>query len=124
MKTYILRPHHPDKPQTAQFIEAPDAQTETPVKRIVSAGQTRSPARVGRRLLKRQPGLPQEIKDAAWAAQSRLHYRYQHLTGVARKKSPVAAAALGRELSGFVWAIGRRVEPRPVKAVAGPPPPP
>ena len=31
---------------------------------------------------------------------------YQH------KKSQVAAAALGRELSGFVWAIGQVVKPR------------
>ena len=91
---------------------------------IEAAWNYRSPARIGRELLKRQEGLSQPIKDAAWKAQSRLHHRYKHLTGVARKKSPVAAAALGRELSGFVWAIGRMVQPRPVKAVAAPPPPP
>jgi transposase len=58
---------------------------------IEAAWNYRSPARLGRELLKRQAGLPKEIKDAAWSAQSRLHQRYQHLTGVARKKSPVAA---------------------------------
>jgi hypothetical protein len=30
----------------------------------------------------------------------------------------VAAAALGRELSGFVWAIGRMVKPRAVPTEA------
>jgi hypothetical protein len=35
---------------------------------------------------------------------------------VGRKKSQVAAAALGRELAGFVWAIGRMVKPREVKS--------
>ena len=57
----------------------------------------------------------QAVTEAAWNAQTRLHQRYKHLTGVGRKKSQVAAAALGRELSGFVWAIGRMVKPHPVK---------
>jgi hypothetical protein len=59
------------------------------------------------------------VTQAAWNAQTRLHQRYKHLTGVGRKKSQVAAAALGRELAGFVWAIGRRVQPHaaPVAAV-------
>jgi len=91
---------------------------------IEAAWNYSKPARISRDLLKRQAGLSKQIKDAAWSAQNRLHHRYQHLTGVARKKKPVAAAALGRELSGFVWAIGRMVQPRPVQAVAAPPPPP
>ena len=28
---------------------------------------------------------------------------------------PSAAAALGRELAGFIWAIGRMVRPHPIK---------
>jgi transposase len=79
---------------------------------IEAAWNYSKPARISRELLKRQAGLSRAIKDISWKAQSRLHERYQHLTGVARKKKPVAAAALGRELSGFVWAIGRMVQPR------------
>lgn len=85
---------------------------------IEAAWNNTRPARVSRTVLGRQQGLPQAITQAAWNAQLRLHQRYQHLTGVGRKKSQVAAAALGRELAGFVWAIGRMVQPRQVKAEA------
>lgn len=82
---------------------------------IEAAWNNRSPARISRTVLARQEGLPQAVTEAAWNAQTRLHQRYKHLTGVGRKKSQVAAAALGRELSGFVWAIGRMVQPHAVK---------
>jgi transposase len=75
---------------------------------------SRSP-RVSRTVLARQEGLPKAVTEVAWAAQVRLHQRYKHLTGVGRKKSQVAAAALGRELAGFVWAIGRMIKPRALK---------
>jgi transposase len=78
---------------------------------IEAAWNYRAPARISRDLLKRQEGLSQEVKDLSWAAQTRLHYRYQHLTKVKHKKATVAAAALGRELSGFVWALGQIVRP-------------
>jgi hypothetical protein len=40
-----------------------------------------------------------------WKAQHRLHRRYRHLTG--QGKSPQSAVtAVGRELLGFIWAIG------------------
>ncbi len=79
---------------------------------IEAAWQYRVPARIDRTVLARQAGLPKAVTAAAWNAQTRLHQRYKHLVGVGRKKSQVAAAALGRELSGFVWAIGRMVKPR------------
>jgi transposase len=82
---------------------------------IEAAWNNRTPARISRTVLARQAGLPKAVTEAAWNAQTRLHQRYKHLTGVGRKKSQVAAAALGRELSGFVWAIGRMVKPHPVK---------
>ena len=82
---------------------------------IEAAWNNRAPVRISRTVLARQQGLPQAVTDVAWNAQTRLHQRYKHLTGVGRKKSQVAAAALGRELSGFVWAIGRMVKPHPVK---------
>jgi hypothetical protein len=40
-----------------------------------------------------------------------LHHRYTHLTRVGKKKSQVAVTAVARELTGFVWAIARQVEP-------------
>lgn len=80
---------------------------------IEAAWNYRTPARISRELLKRQEGLPKAVKDLAWAAQTRLHHRFKHLTNVRHKKATVAAAALGRELSGFVWALGRLVRPRP-----------
>jgi transposase len=85
---------------------------------IEAAWNNRTPARISRTVLARQEGLPKAVTEAAWNAQTRLHQRYKHLTGVGRKKSQVAAAALGRELAGFVWAIGRRVQPRPTPEAA------
>lgn len=85
---------------------------------IEAAWNYRAPARLSRELLKRQEGLSQEVKDLSWAAQTRLHHRYQHLTRVKHKKSTVAAAALGRELSGFVWALGQLVAPYARKVAA------
>lgn len=88
---------------------------------IEAAWNYRAPARLSRELLKRQEGLSQAVKDLSWAAQTRLHHRYQHLTKVKHKKSTVAAAALGRELSGFVWALGQLVGPYPKKKETGKP---
>ena len=91
-------------------------------KAMIEAAWNNSRApRLSRTVLARQEGLPKAVTEASWAAQTRLHQRYQHLTGVARKKSQVAAAALGRELAGFVWAIGRMVQPRAVKLDAAKP---
>ena len=88
-------------------------------KAMIEAAWNNSRApRVSRTVLARQEGLPKALTEAAWNAQTRLHQRYQHLTGVGKKKSQVAAAALGRELAGFVWAIGRMVQPRAAKVQA------
>ena len=59
-------------------------------------------------LRKRQEGLSEEVKEIAWKAQHRLSSRYRRL--LARGKSPQkVATAIGRELLGFVWAIGMQV---------------
>jgi hypothetical protein len=64
---------------------------------------------VGAILRKRQEGLREEVKEIAWKAQHRLHKRYRSLA--ARGKSPQKiVTALGRELLGFIWAIGINVE--------------
>ena len=52
------------------------------------------------------------MKAIAWKAQHRLHARYRALT--AKGKTPQqAVTAVGRELLGFIWAIGMAVETRP-----------
>jgi transposase len=82
---------------------------------IEAAWHYRQPARMSCGVLARQEGLPKAVTDVAWAAQTRLYHRYKHLVGAGHKKPQVAAAALGRELSGFVWAIGRMVKPEAPK---------
>jgi transposase len=56
-------------------------------------------------LRKRNEGLPQSVRNIAWKAQKRLHYRYCKLKGrgIVHQKVVVTIA---RELAGFVWAIG------------------
>jgi transposase len=67
----------------------------------------RSPA-----LRRRQAGLPAEVVAIAWQAQVRLHTRYRRLLGKGKLKQQVITA-VGRELLGFVWAIGVWVERHP-----------
>jgi len=45
------------------------------------------------------------VKEIAWKAQHRLHARYRALTARGKCKQQVITA-IGRELLGFVWAIG------------------
>ena len=66
------------------------------------------PAR-GRALLKRQQPVSEEVKAIAWKAQHRLHSRYRTLTARGKSKQQVVTA-VGRELLGFIWAIGTTVE--------------
>jgi transposase len=64
---------------------------------------------VGPALRKRQAPVSAEVKAIAWKAQHRLHTRYRALTARGKCKQHVVTA-LGRELLGFIWAIGVRVE--------------
>ncbi len=66
---------------------------------------------LGGYLLKRQGGLSEEVKEIAWKAQHRLHARYRKLLAHGKNK-PQIVTAVGRELLGFVWAIGVNVETR------------
>jgi transposase len=68
------------------------------------------PAR-GATLRKRQEGLSEEVKAIAWKAQHRLHDRSRRLVGKG-KHTQQAVTAVGRELLGFIWAIGVMVERR------------
>lgn len=60
-------------------------------------------------LQKRQEGLSEEVKEIAWKAQHRLCSRYRRLVAKG-KLHQKAVTAVGRELLGFVWAIGMQVE--------------
>jgi len=75
---------------------------------------------VGATLRKRQAALDAEVIAIAWKAQHRLHARYRNLTARGKSKQS-AVTAVGRELLGFIWAIGMAVAPerhdaRPVAA--------
>jgi transposase len=58
---------------------------------------------VGAEIAKRQEGLAPEVVARAWAAQLRLCGRFRHLASRKNTKS-VVAAAVARELAGFLWA--------------------
>jgi transposase len=64
---------------------------------------------VGAALRKRQVPASAEVKAIAWKAQHRLHARYRLLTARGKCKQHVVTA-IGRELLGFIWAIGVHVE--------------
>jgi transposase len=66
----------------------------------------------------RQVGQPPAVLAVAAKAQHRLCRRYRALTE--RGKPPLAVATvIGRELLGFIWAIGHAVEPPPAALGAG-----
>ena len=79
---------------------------------VEAAWSYRYPARMAKEKAEILVRLPKPVRDIAWKAQLRLCKRYQRLTAV-RKKPTVVVTAIARELSGFVWAIGREVQPAP-----------
>jgi len=64
---------------------------------------------VGPALRLRQEGVPEPIKDIAWKAQIRLSKRYARLAAAGKDKRKIVTA-VGRELLGFIWAIGINAE--------------
>jgi transposase len=64
---------------------------------------------VGAALRKRQAAVSAEVTEIAWKAQHRLHGRYRGLMARGKCKQQVVTA-IGRELLGFIWAIGVHVE--------------
>jgi hypothetical protein len=59
----------------------------------------------------RQKGVPAEIVVHAWKAQRRLYSRFWHLAR--RKSRRIAAVAVARELTGFLWVVGAQMVPPP-----------
>lgn len=68
-------------------------------------------------LCERQKDLPPEICEIAWKAQHRLHKRYMTLLLKGKTKQQVVVA-VGRELIGFIWDVGRRAEAAQERATA------
>jgi transposase len=64
---------------------------------------------VGTTLAMRQKTVTPQVKEMAWKAQHRLHGRYRRLLAKGKTKQKVVTA-VGRELLGFIWAIGVAVE--------------
>ena len=64
---------------------------------------------VGGALKARQVGASEIVTAIAWRAQHRLHERYRALMGRGKTKQKVITA-IGRELLGFIWAIGCEIE--------------
>src|SRR6201981_1153849 len=75
---------------------------------IEAAWCYRFPARVSRELLLREEEQPHPIREIARNAQPRLCARYRRLARTG-KPANVVTAAIARELTGFIWAIARRV---------------
>jgi transposase len=67
---------------------------------------------VGIALRQRQTTVSEEVKAIGWKAQLRLHARYRKLLGRGKCQQQVVTA-VGRELLGFIWAIGVAVERAP-----------
>ncbi len=81
------------------------------LRRIVveAAWSYRQRPAIGPRLRKRQEGVPEPIKEIAWKAQVRLWKRYTRLAAAGKDQRKIITA-VGRELLGFIWAIGVKAE--------------
>jgi transposase len=77
---------------------------------VESAWSYRHPPRVGRAKHYIHERVPAAVREIALKAQMRLTARYRALAGRG-KKLTVAITAIARELAGFVWAIGRAMQP-------------
>jgi transposase len=81
---------------------------------VEAAWQYRLKPKVSAAMQQRQEQQPKPVRLLAWKAQQRLHKRFKRLA--VRKKSVVAATAVARELTGFVWAIALQVKAAPQPA--------
>jgi transposase len=78
---------------------------------IEAAWSYRFPAKLSYKIRQRSAELPEPIRAKAWKAQTRLCGRMRHLHRQGKNDNK-ALAAVARELTGFVWAIARMVEPK------------
>jgi transposase len=62
---------------------------------------------VGRTIKKRREGQPAAVVSIAQRADQRLNRKFRRMVDLHNKKPVIAAVAVGRELAGFIWAIGQ-----------------
>jgi transposase len=77
---------------------------------IEAAWAYRLQPRVSRELRKRQENLSEPIRQIAWKAQLRLCARYRRLMAKGKPKQ-VVVTSIARELSAFLWAIAKQLQP-------------
>jgi transposase len=82
---------------------------------VEGAWTYRLSARMGEDMTKRNAGLPEPIRAAAWKAQVRLCARYRRLLNTGKPQN-VIVVAIARELAAFVWSIARMVQPSTVNS--------
>jgi transposase len=87
-----------------------------------AAQNYRREPKVGIDLTKRQALIPAErarvVKEISWKCQNRLYAKSQGMKA-RRKPAQKTQIALARELTGFVWAVMRAVQPAPAAPTAG-----
>jgi len=84
---------------------------------IEAAWSYRLKPAIGPGLRKRQKDVPESIQEIAWKAQLRLHKRYARLAAAGKDQRKIVTA-VGRELLGFIWAIGVKVETAARQSIA------
>jgi len=75
---------------------------------IEAAWSYRFPPRVSKDMQTRIGAAPRTAREIAWKAQMRLCGRFRILTRKG-KRPTIVVTAIARELSAFIWAIGREV---------------
>jgi transposase len=85
---------------------------------VEAAWSQRCKPNLSPKMRRRQQGLSAEVQEIASKARLRLHRRYVHLLGKGKTKQEVVTA-VGRELLGFIWAIGMSVERAHTERVPG-----
>ena len=77
---------------------------------IEAAWAYRMKPRVSRLLLNRQQDVPEKICRISWKAQLRLCGRFRRLAAKGKPRQ-VVNTAIARELSAFLWAMAKQVQP-------------
>jgi len=73
---------------------------------VESSWHARHYPRLGAKLKKRRQNLPAEVVRIAERAEGRLHQKFSRMI-YRNKRSTVAAVAVAREMTGFLWAIAQ-----------------
>ena len=79
---------------------------------VQTAWSYHHPPKISAALKARRRGQPARVVSQAWKAQHHLHQLYRQLAF--RKQPQVAAVAVARELTGFLWAVMRHYQPAPL----------